>query len=841
MPIHGYPGGKISATPPVITPTSAPGIWTLEKQAYYNAQGTWPVPQYPFSRSVRTRSSASAYFNRTPSGNATSTTLTVSAWVKRGTLGGTFIFIADGAASFTSNLYFNSSDQLVWSIGNQSSASYSVTTNAVYRDPSAWYHIVGVVDTTNATSTNRLLLYVNGVQVTSFSSSSYPTLNFSGGWTTSYPWRISSNSSAAPYYFDGYLTGINFIDGQALAPTSFGAFDATTGVWNPVAYTGTYGTNGFFLSFSNPTSTTTIAYDYSGNGNNFTANNISVTAGVTYDSMVDTTYNSGTDTGVGGSVRANYATLNPIANGTAAYVKAGNLQINPSDGNFQPSLSTIGVSSGKWYAECTVTNIGSGFMVGIGQLPSTLVATNYLGNTATSWGYYSDAAANSRLYNNSSYTSYGSAYTTGTVISIALDMDAGTLVFYRNGVGQGTAVTGLSGTYAIGASPAGAAGIADMNYGQRQFVYTAPSGYKALCTQNLPTPTISNGANYMAATTYTGTGNANGDTQTIANTINGISFQPDFVWTKDRTTSGSSTYDYHLLADSVRGAGNEMNSNTTAAEYAGNQISAFNSNGFSARRNTTYNQNNINGTTYVGWQWKGGGTAVSNTAGSITSSVSANTTAGFSVVTYTGNGTSGATIGHGLGATPSVVIVKRRDGGAGYSWYMQHASIGATKALFFDSTNAAATSSGYWNSTAPTSTVFSVGNDTSLNASGGTYVAYCWSPIAGYSAFGSYVGNGVVDGPFIYCGFRPRYVLVKVSTAAANWAVIDSSRDPYNVASLRLLPNSSGAESSFVDPTYDLVSNGFKLRTDNATENYSGQTIVYMAFAENPFTISRAR
>jgi hypothetical protein len=406
-------------------------------------------------------------------------------------------------------------------------------------------------------------------------------------------------------------------------------------------------------------------------------------------------------------------------------------------------------------------------------------------------------------------------------------MDAGTLVFYRNGVSQGTATTGLSGTYAIGASPAGAAGIADMNYGQRPFVYSAPSGYKALCTQNLPAPTVTNGANHMAATTYTGTGAS----LTVSNAVNSVSFQPDFVWVKSRSAATS-----HKLTDSVRGVTKGLISNTTGAETTDtNGLTAFGSSGFTVGSDTTYNDS---GATYVGWQWKGGGTAVTNTSGTISSQVSANPTAGFSILTYTGTGAT-ATIGHGLGAVPSMMIMKKRS--AVGSWKVFHTVLGNTKILELNATDAAQTSSTYWNNTSANTTLITVGSNADINASSETYVSYCFAAISGYSAFGSYTGNGSTDGPFVYCGFRPRFVLMKISSSATHWVIIDSSRDPYNIVSSRQSPNLALSDATLSDPTCDFLSNGFKVRTLNAMSNQSGDTYVYAAFAENPFSIARAR
>jgi hypothetical protein len=804
---------------------------------------------YQISRSVRLRSSVSAYFNRTSGSPTNASIFTHSFWVKRGALSANQALIAGARPTNFDRIYFTTTDTLLYQWNDGTSNLANLETTQVFRDPSAWYHFVFVTDTTQATPANRVKIYVNGVQITAFSSTTYPTQSSTSYFNTNAVTLNIGRSTNASMYFDGYLTEINFIDGQALTPTSFGAFDAVTGVWNPKKYSGTYGTNGFYLNFSDntsPASATTIGKDSSGNGNNWTPTSISLTTGTTYDSMVDSPTNYGTDTGVGGSVRGNYATLNPLANGTAAFVKDGNLRINPSDGNFQPSLSTIGVSSGKWYAECTVTNVGTGFVVGISKLPSTLVATNYLGNTATSWGYYGDGT-NARLYNNSSFTSYGATYTTGAVIGVALDMDAGTLVFYRNGASQGTAVTGLSGTYAIGASPAGSAGIADMNYGQRAFSSTAPSGYKALCTQNLPTATVSNGANYMAASLYTGSAS----TQSVSNAVNSVSFQPDLVWVKDRSTA--STQD-NKLTDSVRGVTKGLISNTTGAETTdANGVTAFNTNGFSLGTGTR-SYSNSSGDSYVGWQWKGGGTATNIAIGqygtspnipSIASSVSANTTAGFSVVTYTGTGAAG-TVGHGLGVAPSMIIIKSRDNvGGARDWYVYNSVIGNTNFLQLDTTLGSTPDSGtLWNSTSPTQYVFSLNTSGAVNVSTGTYVAYCFTPIAGYSAFGSYTGNSAADGAFIYCGFRPRYILHKASSTTSQWMIWDTARNTYNVlTNAELLANSANGEGVGAwGVEIDILSNGFKFRGfDNANFNYSGVTYIYAAFAENPFTISRAR
>jgi hypothetical protein len=373
---------------------------------------------------------------------------------------------------------------------------------------------------------------------------------------------------------------------------------------------------------------------------------------------------------------------------------------------------------------------------------------------------------------------------------------------------------------------------ANVNFGQQGFTYTPPTGFAALNTYNLSAPTITNGANYMAATLW----NGNSSTQSINNSVNSVSFAPDWVWIKDRNTARS-----HRLFDTVRGATKALFSDSTDAETTlATDLTAFNSNGFALGAGAG---SNATAETYVGWQWKGGGTGVSNTSGSITSTVSANPTAGFSVVTYISNGVNGATIGHGLGVAPSMVIVKTRYVGTTQAWAVYHASAGATQYLILNTTAGATTSSTYWNNTAPSSTVFTIGtsNDVNINSSVYTYVAYCFAPVAGYSAFGSYTGNGSTDGPFVFLGLRPRFIMIKRTDVANDWVILDTSRNAYNLTNSALFPNSSSSETSNGFYDSDIVSNGIKIKASNAVVNASGGTYIYMAFAENPFKYSLAR
>jgi hypothetical protein len=340
------------------------------------------------------------------------------------------------------------------------------------------------------------------------------------------------------------------------------------------------------------------------------------------------------------------------------------------------------------------------------------------------------------------------------------------------------------------------------------------------------------GNQYFDATLYTG----NSSTQSI---VNSGSMQPDFVWLKARSAAT-----FHVAFDVLRGTGVRLFPNDTEADNTSQlltSLTSFNSNGFSLGSHATTNNS---GVTYVGWQWDAGTSTVTNTAGSISSQVRANPTAGFSIVTWTGNGTTtGQTVGHGLGVTPAMIIVKCRSESSGWQVWHKSLSSATTSRLTLETTNATDTSPYVWGSTAPTSTSFGVGWESGLvwtNKSSATYVAYCFAAVPGYSAFGSYTGNGSTDGTFVYTGFRPRFVMVKRTSSGGYWSMKDTARDPYNVADKVLWANASDAESS-PDQLFDLDSNGFKLRGSNNDINASGATYIYMAFAENPFKNALAR
>jgi hypothetical protein len=342
----------------------------------------------------------------------------------------------------------------------------------------------------------------------------------------------------------------------------------------------------------------------------------------------------------------------------------------------------------------------------------------------------------------------------------------------------------------------------------------------------MPYSNIDKPSKYFNTVLYTG----NGSTRSIT----GVGFQPDWVWIKERSASASA----HNLSDAVRGAGKALFSNTTDAEYdygtgTGGNLRSFDSDGFSLG---TATQTNDNGTTFVSWNWDANGAGVSNTSGSITSTVSANTTSGFSIVSYTGTGAN-ATVGHGLGVAPSFYVVKRRND-TGFDWFCYHKSLGATKFILLD-TNGAVQTGTQWNDTAPTSSVFSVGSPhNSVNANGGTHIAYCFAEVKGYSKFGSYTGNGSTDGTFVYTGFKPAFIVLKITNTYSDaWFIFDNKRDSFNLANIRLFADLNSSETT--QEGLDFLSNGFKLRTTSTGTNASGANYIYMAFAENPFVSSK--
>jgi hypothetical protein len=906
---------------------------------------------------------------------------------------------------FSAGTNGNNFTALAWNNNNlffqnyTSGSQVTATSTAVFRDPSAWYHVVLAIDTTQATAADRAKIYVNGVQQAGFSGSSF-SLNQQFWINFTYRHTLSARSlSSIDSYTGQYMAEINFVDGQALTPSSFGATDKD-GNWSPISYTGTYGQNGFYIkgdatstsagaitttsstwdqylkrsdnatgwasssitiekypysysfnasnfqagswgadfSFTlpnepNPNATPayiqfnftdgtqrmffgtggnipsvnaftagqatasngrlvwdpvartlsentssyggsvsvnstytgkillsigvyggfsggsgTLGYtslyqnnrfifgtDYSGNQNNFTPYNLDLNSGPTYDSMIDVPEDQSDGTA---NNRGNYCTLNPLTFWNSiggGSLTNGNLTLTADSGNNRDTRAwgTMGVSTGKWYFESTINTVDSTYMsIGVSNY---ILGANTGFSYGSQWIYHSDGNKVNSANPADTGTSYGNTYTTNDIIGVAVDMDNGKIWFSKNGTwqasgdpvaGTNAAYTNLTSTTVYPFTYQWTAGSQQSpNFGQRPFTYTPPTGFKTLNTFNLPEPTIKQPNKHFDVTSYTGTGSSR--------SITGFNFAPDFVWMKSRS------YSYgNGLFDTLRGVTRSLQSQDTALEETrANDLTAFNSDGFTVGNGTNVNLNSSN--TYTAFAWSAGGANTTNTNGSVTSIVRANPTAGFSIVSWTGTG-SVVTVGHGLNAVPRMIIVKRRSGSGTSNWSTYHASIGNTGGLNFNTTDTTVTNSGFWNNTDPTSSVFTMGTYESNN--GAAFIAYCFADIPGYSAYGSYVGNGSADGPFIYTGFRPAWIITKsttLATGASVWVVADNRRLGYNADNATINANETAVENN--SQRLDILSNGFKQRTSPTSSNGVGQTYIWFAIAEMPFKYSRAR
>ena len=932
---------------------------------------------YEIQRSLRFYSQASDYLNRTPSSTSNRKTFTISWWFKLATLGTIRAFFGayDNSTSGNDSYYFSC---IVSNQGINIGAWTQnwLATNRLFRDPSAWYHCVLAVDTTQSTADNRVRLYINGVEETSFAQRNNPSQNFDLGWNFSSQMqtigRVNYTSGSGPYPFDGYIAEFNSIDGQQLTPSSFGETNATTGQWIPKKYTGSYGTNGFYLNFSDNSGTTatTLGKDSSGNGNNFTPNNFSVAVGSAVniknnDSVLDTPTN-------------NFPVLNPlnfnpfgVSNYVASSPVNGNLEwVTNTTSNVNYAESTIFFpNTGKWYIEVYVNNLNIGSGVGYTQI----TVYGDTGGSRYLWWVY--ASPYYQIATNSTTETIGSI-SNGDIIQVAYDSDTGNVWFGKNNTwylsgdpANGTAMspaTTVANDYAklyVAGRSGSDVNRVNVNFGQQGFLYTPPTGFKAISSKNIPDPTILLPNKHFNTLLYTG----NDTTQSIT----GLEFQPDWVWIKSRNTSLLS----HGFFDAVRGINKSLFSNSTSVENTGEVFTSFDSNGFSVSdaggnwTNDSYN--------YVAWNWNGGdaasktyrvvvvddsgnkyrfrnsansatfaqsavtldleeggtytfdgsdstmashpiklsttangthgggssyntgvtyeldGSTVTESAyvsgyssatsrkliitvaasaptlyyychvhsgmggqintnstkgstnfdGSIQSTVKANTTSGFSIVSYEGNNTQGATVGHGLGVAPAVVIVKNRE--STYNWAVWHQDLlGAAYVINLNSTAAQGSIPGVFNGTLPTSTVFSLGGGSQSdrflsNEPNVDFIAYIFSEVKGYSKFGKYKGTGSTDGAFVYTGFRPALVITKQINAAGSWFLFDNKRNGINETEPYLMANVSNTEAT--DLGWDLLSNGFKNRNSYVNTNALGADYVYLAFAESPFKNNRAR
>ena len=1147
---------------------------------------------YAIERSLRFNSGDSAYLGKTFGSAGNRKTWTLSCWYKA-TMGSNvrrYLFVGySGNNHSVVNFRSDGKFEIYRYAGGH---SFQFLTTPFFRDPSAWYHVVLAYDTTQATASDRVKLYINGEVVDTLDSgltSNYPPQNAEYEWNDATSHNIGAHVGGG--YADQYLADYQFIDGQALAATDFGAPD-DNGVWQPKKFAGTYGTNGFHLDFKDNSSNAALGTDTSGNSNTWTVNNLMATipavdvggdptvsssdkpftygysvafdgndklrmegpgtvsgdftwecwikftgtpsgrffsaeesvngteyslmrfwngnlnvysgdgggyeantytgsvsadtwhhiamvrsgstvshyldgsrwgtntfsnsfvittlvlaqgygseyftgsisnarfvngqalyTGASYtvptvtltttsqsatssnvttlvahkasltandgtkdaigdsaviDSLVDSPTNgTQTDTGAGGEVVGNYATLNPLKKANIT-TSNGNLDFthSGSTGYWQVVFSTIGMSSGKYYCEFTCKDTDS--VIGLAKDSHTIANDGYVGYDPNGWGYNGQ---NGNKLHDSSGSSYGSSYTSGDIIGIALDADNGTLAFYKNGTSQGTAYTGLTdGPYFFAFSLRDTGNTPSVNFGQRAFAYPL-SGYKSLNTANLPEPTIADSSKYFDTVLWSGDGSG-------AITVPGLSLNnaPGLVWSKTRN------YAYHNnLWDAVRGFGT-ANALVTDEAYAegganGGTLNSATSSSLTFSGGVWHNENNK---TYVAWNWDAGSSNTTIAAGSLNSSsynqsqtwsngkngdrvdypvtnvfdaslttigyggvnqtitvtlpggsialtslrvraervgtatgkfyvngndytsqiaagtnwntitgetsitsigyasdngsnfvglyavevngkllidsgvsvtnvptiastVRANPSAGFSIVSYTGNGVTGDhDIAHGLNAVPGLVIIKNRTSGQTYpQWTIKHKDLSTNKNLLFTTgAQITAIGSGGWYQGGirdlTSATTFGIGDGSqnlnrNVNYPSSDYIAYCFAPVEGYSAMGSYTGNGSADGPFVFTGMRPRWIMFKCSTTDNGytfWDIVDTAR-----------PNTLAADLSDAEGSYnlgtglgvDILSNGFKIRGAGSGKNISSQTYIYAAFAEHPFKTARAR
>ena len=651
-----------------------------------------------------------------------------------------------------------------------------------------WYHVAVVK------SDSTIYMYINGATAGS------------GAWTG------SMGEIAGPVRVGHYRDGTGGADGY-MDEIRISNVARYTTTFTPSTTAFTDDANTLLLIHSDTTNGSTTFTDDSGvvgglgndassNTNNWTVNNLAAT-----DQMLDSPTN-------------NFCTLNSVSKGSSIVLKEGNLDVSRSVPGHRYSVGTLGVSSGKWYWEIYLAN-STGTMLGIAT-PEQLVDANDHDTTSTAWNW--DTSGPNSYGDGNGHGIYGSTTTLGDIVGVELDMDAGTIDFYKNNVSEGEMFNTLSGNtilpcayihgtaanvifnFGQDSSFAGnktAQGNADGN-GYGDFYYTPPTGYLALCTSNLPDPAVIPSEHFKALL----------DTGANIKSATEGEFTTQLAWIKDRAN-----FNNHQLIDSVRGTSNVLQSNSVGAE-------------------TTYSTPSGNS---VGWVWKAGGSDVLNENGTIDSQVSANADAGFSIVSYTGNETSGATVGHGLSSVPEMMIVKARIGNE--SWSVYSKELGNTKYMELDGPATPYTYTGAWNNTTPSTTLFTLGDGPKSNKIG-NMIAYCFHSVEGYSKVGSYTANGSSDGTFIYTGFSPAYILFKRTDSTSSWTILDSTRTPNNPIDDHMRVQTHDPEMTS-DPASiaDFTSNGFKLRTaTNATDwNTGSGSYIYLAFAEHPFKHTNAR
>jgi hypothetical protein len=783
-------------------------------------------------------------------------TFTISLWAKPAMDGTSSVFFnVDGSGAGDSFGVDHQSGGGFYAFGYSAALSYyqRQQINQLYRDPSAWYHWVFAYDTTATTTADRFKIYVNGVELdqSNWTNTTTFPLNADTGWNESgrpheigeYADDVSSTDTHM------YMAQFAVVDGQQLDASSFGEFK--NGIWVPKDLSSlTWGNNGFWLDFADSSA---LGNDVSGNNNDFTSSGLTSS-----DQMTDTPTN-------------NFPTLNPLDKaGANLTISEGNLKFSSSTAAHTVMRATQSIpETGKWYWEVCLEAITSHVKIGVAEydLPIASMSTtpySLAGMWITNTGEY---LGDFYVYTNEDGTQYGPtirSVSSKPIGQVAYDADSGKIWYGWDGIWiLNNGADNNSADPANGTSPSGtistdktlipvhgsydsdarvvnfgqdgtfagnktAQGNTDAN-GIGDFYYTVPTGFLSLCTANIPEPTIGPNIDDTAVAGLPEEqfnillyeGNSTNDRD-----ITGVGFEPDLGIFKNRDEA----YGW-IVVDRNRGDGWSLGIDTGAQESGTDKFDSFITDGYRIDSHPGINRSSI-----VNWSWKAGGTASSNTDGSITSTVSANQDAGFSIVTYAGTGAP-MTFGHGLGQSVDFMLVKTINVADG--WVVHPFSVYGTSYILSlnSATGILSDSVCHTNN----STVIGFNASGARNTSGRTYVAYCFAEVEGFSSFGSYTGNGSTDGTFVYTGFRPAFILYKRNADGYGWGIMDNKRtQPFNVANGLLSPSSSGAEYTALIYV-DLLSNGFKWRSVQTSENGSGGSYIYMAFAENPFKYANAR
>ena len=760
----------------------------------HTRHGASAAGDYQIERSLRFTASDTTYLSRTSSGVVS--TYTLSMWVKRGraTIEDNIWqvpFDSNGSsqAGGNSGFYFKRYGAELQIDAHISGGGTSTASIEIFRDPSAWYHIV------LQNNSNVATVYVNNVLVTWTGAVTCFPLDNGTNET-----RIGSRNDGY-YPFEGYIADVHLVDGSVVAPSSFAEVDDDTGQWVPKKYVGSYGSNGFHLTFedNSGTTATTLGKDSSGNGNNFTPNNFSVASGAANDSVTDTPTNN--------FCVLNEATENLAGSGVNC-LSDGNLKYTGTLNN-DNIVGTMSVSSGKWYYE-----------VICGANPDKLIAGWTTVDELSNWNesaliYYNSAGirdGNSTMQWDTDVTT-SLTFATNDVIGFALNLTDNELKVYENNslVSTITIPTDKGDTWlpCVGDSSATDA-ICTVNFGQQGFTHTPPTGFKSLCTQNLPEPTIKNPSKYFNTGLYTGTGSSNA--------ITGLGFQPDKVVVKMRT--GTDDSDFQVF-DDVRGANKVLRwNNQETSDTQTTRFTSFDSDGFTVG---TENITNHSGRNFVYWAWK------------------ESASAGFDMVKYTGNGSSPRTVSHSLGVVPEIMMIKNMETNS-TRWVVGNKTMDADENMFLNSVDDDENLNDFWASTRPTSSVFTVADDNEVNKSGEEHIAYLWASVEGMCKVGTYTGNGNNHGSFVHMGFRPSFFLVKNTNDNAAWMLYDDARGE-NPNNPYIVPSGYNDMIELNDVDLDIVSNGIKFRYAHNNTNYTenGSAYIYLAMARSPFKYANAR